>query len=568
MPGRPMTPDELATELDRIDTAIEAAMERRDRLRAEAEDNLEAIRARVAEVLDDPDSTEVEMQTAGPTDGENERVSRLQRGAKNAEDEIDELRAEHRDLVRRHQADLEAESRRDEVRRSALASPYRESGDGATALARSGSSSVIAPRATSSTRKAPTLMSRGTPLSYAGARLWDWNGQIPTSGDVLRSNARRVLEVLDEDDDVPTDANSLARIDEIVARSSREADDVGVWLLAASNPDWYTAFWKSLRDPTNAHLGFTERERRAANAANIARAAMSLTDANGGLLVPQTLDPTVILTNSGITDPIRSISTVKTIATNDWSGATSAGVNAEWLGEGSEAADASPTFVQPVITPKKGAAWLFGSHEMLADSGFAEDLPRLMADGKARLEGAALATGNVGATRPRGVVAAVAAVTASIVTSAATSAFAKGDVYNTADALRPRDASKASWIANKKIYSQVRQFDTSGGSAFWANMGMGLPSMLLGQPQYECSTMGSVITTGANVLLVGNFEAFYVIDRLGSQMYYEPLVKGASARPTGQAGWYFYFRTGSDVVDADAFRLLQLSTTAAFTALG
>jgi HK97 family phage major capsid protein len=298
------------------------------------------------------------------------------------------------------------------------------------------------------------------------------------------------------------------------------------------------------------------------------RAALSLTDANGGYLVPFTLDPTVILTNAGIAGPLRSISTVKTIATDTWNGVTSAGVSAAWTAEGTETADATPTFGQPVITPKKADAWVFGSYEVLADSGFASELARLLADAKVRLEEAAFATANTGATIPRGVVAAVAAVTASIVTSAATNAFAVGDVYNTSDALRPRDASQASWIANKKVYSLIRRFDTSGGGSFWANLGMGVPNQLLGQNQYEASTMTGVVSTGANILLAGNFAEYYIVDRVGMSVLYDPLIRSTgNNRPTGQAGWYAFWRVGADVVDPAAFRLLQLNQVAAATAL-
>jgi HK97 family phage major capsid protein len=298
------------------------------------------------------------------------------------------------------------------------------------------------------------------------------------------------------------------------------------------------------------------------------RAAMSLTDAQGGYLVPFTLDPTIILTNAGVANPFRQISTIKTIATDTWNGVTSAGVTAEWTAEGVEAADASPTFAQPTITPKKADAWVFGSYEVLADSGFASELGRLLADAKDRLEAAAFATANTGATIPRGVVAAVAAVTASIVTAAATGAFAVGDVYNTSDALRPRDASQASWIANKKIFSLTRRFDTAGGSSFWANLGMGTPNQLLGQPVYEASAMTGTVTTGANVLLAGNFSEYYIVDRVGMAVMYDPIVKGTNGRPTGQGGWFAFWRVGADVVDPSAFRLLQLNTVAANTALG
>ena len=298
------------------------------------------------------------------------------------------------------------------------------------------------------------------------------------------------------------------------------------------------------------------------------RAAMSLTDANGGYLVPFTLDPTIILTNAGSANPFRQISTIKTIATDDWNGVTSVGVNAEWTAEGVEAADATPGFGAPKITPKKADAWIFGSYEVLADSGFASELGRLLADAKDRLEAAAFAVANTGATIPRGVVAAVAAVTASIVTSATVNALAVGDVYNVSDALRPRDASQASWVANKKYYSLIRRFDTAGGSAFWANLGMGVPAQLLGQPQYEASAMVGVVTTGANCLIVGNFAEYYIVDRVGMSVIYDPMVKSSNFRPTGQGGWYAFWRVGADVVDPAAFRLLQLNTTAAFTALG
>jgi predicted phage gp36 major capsid-like protein len=49
---------------------------------------------------------------------------------------------------------------------------------------------------------------------------------------------------------------------------------------------------------------------------------------------------------------------------------------------------------------------------------------------------------------------------------------------------------------------------------------------------------------------------------------YEPMVKGiTNGRPTGQAGWAAFWRVGGDVVDPDAFRLLQLNSTVAYTAL-
>ncbi len=300
------------------------------------------------------------------------------------------------------------------------------------------------------------------------------------------------------------------------------------------------------------------------------RTAMSLTAGNGGVLVPHFLDPTIILTNAGVYGgTIRSLATVKTIAVKQWEGVTSAGVTAQWTAEATATTDDSPTFVQPTIVAKKADAWLFGSYEVFEDTGFSAELGMLLGDAKTRLEEAAFATGNTGATIPRGVVAATLAVTASIVTSATTGAFVVGDVHNVSNAINPRQEQNLAWLAHKAIYSRIRQFDTSGGGGFWANLQVGQPPILLGAPAMKSASMTSVVGSGTNVLLAGDFSQYYIVDRIGMSVIYDPLVKttASGAAPTGQAGWYAHWRVGADVVNADAFRILQLNQVAAAVAL-
>jgi HK97 family phage major capsid protein len=300
------------------------------------------------------------------------------------------------------------------------------------------------------------------------------------------------------------------------------------------------------------------------------RTAMSLTAGNGGVLVPHYLDPTIILTNAGVyTRTIRSVSTVKTIATKTWEGVTSAGVTAHWTAEATSTTDSSPSFVGPTITPAKADAWVTGSYEVFEDTGFSSDLAMLLADAKARLEEAAFATAATSSGYPIGVVGAVQAVTASIVTSATTAAFVVGDVHNVSDAVNPRQENNLAWLAHKHIYSLIRQFDTSGGGGFWANMGVGQPPLLLGARALKSAAMTNVVSTGTNILLAGDFSQFYIIDRIGMSVIYDPLIKttASGAAPTGQAGWYAHWRVGSNVVNSDAFRLLQLNEVAAATAL-
>lgn len=303
---------------------------------------------------------------------------------------------------------------------------------------------------------------------------------------------------------------------------------------------------------------------RTKHAGELLRAAMSLTDANGGFLVPFTLDPSIILTNAGVVDPIRMISRNIQIVTDAWHGVSSAGVSAAWTAEAAEASDGTPTFSQPTIVPKRADAWVQGSYEVLSDSGFASQLGRLLADAKANLEGAAFATGNVGATRPRGVVSGVAAVTTRIVASATTNAFVVGDVYNLKGRLRARDKAQAVFLANDSVYDKIRQFDTSGGGGFWTDLNGDTPARLLGKKTYEASSMESAITTAGLVLLAGNFEQYAIVDRIGMSVRHQDMVMGiTNNRPTGESGWFAMWRVGADVTDSGAFAVLQLNSTAA-----
>lgn len=489
------------------------------------------------------------------TDGEKERMARITRASEKLDAETNDLMVECAEVARSSQL-----RERDMIRRAAAG----HLGGYATEGGASGGHTVQDPVDEFRSKKGPTLVTTrtGDPWAYR-------SGSVPRYGEELRQAALHANEVVRSSSDFEIRAEARERIEDMITRNDKGSDPAALWVLASNHPNYLSAFEKLVRNPgPNTLATLTIDEQHAFRDAEIARTALSLTGANGGYLVPQTLDPSIVITNSSVVDPIRGISTIKQISTDDWSGVTSAGVTAEWLTEGSEFSDASPTFTQPVITPKKAGAYLEGSYEVLADSQFVSDLSRLLADAKTRLEAAAFATGNTGASQPRGVIAGVAAVTASLVSSASISALVVGDVYRVQDAVRPRDASQMKWISNKSIMSKLRQFDTAGGSAFWANLGMSVPAMLLGDPIYECSTMVSAVTTSANVLLAGDFSAYYIVDRIGMTVLYEPMVKGSNRRPVGRGAWAAFWRVGADVVDPDAFRLLQLHTTPAFTALG
>jgi HK97 family phage major capsid protein len=265
------------------------------------------------------------------------------------------------------------------------------------------------------------------------------------------------------------------------------------------------------------------------------RAALSLTNANGGYLVPFTLDPTIILTNSGSANPYRQISNIKKTATNNWNGVASTGMNAAWLAEAGVVADASPTFSNIQIVPQKASAWVFGSYEILEDSDFETELPALLADAKDRLEEAAFATGT-GSGQPKGIVTAATTVYTTADTTGHTVAIA--DVYGIQAALPARFRRNASWVASISAINRFRQLDTAGGSSYWTNLGQGQPERLLGGGIFESTTVSAYTpSSGQLVAVYGDFNQYAIVDRIGMSVMYEPMVKDiTTGRPTGQGG--------------------------------
>lgn len=325
------------------------------------------------------------------------------------------------------------------------------------------------------------------------------------------------------------------------------------WVAAAS--DEYRSAW-SKAITGNADI-MTNDEREAMHAVR----AASLTDAAGGYAVPSPLDPTIVSTKAYAMSPLRQISTVKTITNDVWRGVTSAGATASFDAEAAEVSDDAPTLVQPTITPAKGQVFVPASIEITEDwAGMAGDLAQMFAEAKADLENTAFITGS-GTNAPVGIVTALlAASTTSQVDATTASVFGLVDLFATHEALPVRHRSRATWLANNAIINDIRQFGTANVYfGYTVDLQSGAPAQLLGRPLYEASAMDSTITTDAEILVFGDFSRYVIVDRVGFSVEFIPHLFGTTnARPTGQRGWYGYWRVGADSIDDNAFRYLQL----------
>jgi HK97 family phage major capsid protein len=365
------------------------------------------------------------------------------------------------------------------------------------------------------------------------------SGQVMMARSELMDRALDAVELEAKRSNLPHDAAEEA---------TRKVQDYG-WtkdnniarhLLLTGSTEYQEAFRAYLHDPQG----------------EAARAALSLTLANGGYLLPFVLDPTIILTNSASANPWRRISRNVTTTSSTWNGVNSAGVTAQMVGEASVFADATPTVGNVVITPQKADAYIYGSYEVLEDTDFGQQLPLLLADAKDRLEESQFATGNGTPPNTQGVVSAATTV----VTTATTLVIAVGDVYATQGALpaRFRNSPKCAWVANVAIINAFRQLDTAGGASFWTNLGKGQPETLLGAPIYESTTMSGTKSVGSLEAIFGDFQQYIICDRVGVSMIYEPLIKDTTTgRPTGQAAWAMFWRFGAQVSTANAFRVMK-----------
>ena len=368
----------------------------------------------------------------------------------------------------------------------------------------------------------------------------------------LRDFAQRALEARAKTGELSAD--SASKVERILAADTPDAR-IARHIAATGSDEYRNAFGKLL---AGRQFSLTESER---DAVEEVRAA-SLTDAAGGFAVPFNLDPTLILTNSGTTNPVRALARVVQVTGDNWNGIATAGVDASWDGEVGTVSDDAPTLAQPTIAVHKAQAFVPFSIEVGMDwVNMASDVAALFVDAKDRLEGSAFITGS-GTNQPWGVISACTNNTATTqVDSTTASAFGVEDIYKLLNALpvRFRTGPKVAWLAEMQILNRIRQFGTANNyHGYTVDLTAdGIPQ-LVGRPIYEASAMTGTITSVSNILLSGDFNNYVIADRIGMSVELVPhLFDVTNNRPTGQRGFFAWWRVGADSVNDSAFRLLQ-----------
>jgi HK97 family phage major capsid protein len=263
------------------------------------------------------------------------------------------------------------------------------------------------------------------------------------------------------------------------------------------------------------------------------------------------------LVNAGAASPWRKYCRVVQTTSSTWNGVASTGVTAQWLAEGTVSADATPTITQLQIPVWKQAAWVMASYELDGDQpNVAKSIPMLIADAKERLEEIAFVTGN-GTSAPAGTItrATVDGNVAVLTTASAPGVFSL--LANLPVRFRTYPSANPFWAANIAVINALRAITPFAAATQSIVDDSTTPPKMFGYPFEESTTMDGALTTGGHkglILLDGN--SYLIVDRIGTQMIYEPLVPGTGGiNPAGLSGWFAWSRVGADVATATALRV-------------
>ncbi|MCA1971312.1 MAG: phage major capsid protein [Caenispirillum sp.] len=312
---------------------------------------------------------------------------------------------------------------------------------------------------------------------------------------------------------------------------------------------------------------------------NDIRAAMQVgSDPAGGYFVPTEMS-NEMERRIHDTSPMRQIARVVTIGTNAWEAPwkTSKGTSGGWVGErqsrqatgtaavGIQRIEVHEQYAYPEVTQQ-----MLDDATMNVEAFIVEDTEEEMA----RTENTAFVSGN-GVMKPKGFLGyAASAVTTSdadgrdwgklqyLVSGAAAtfptlgSGASNPDAFiNVITALHPNYRAGAVWTMNRATEATIRKLKDAEGR-YLIGMGSiegGLAFTLMGHPIVNLEDMPDV-AADAFPIAFGDFRRGYmIVDRAGFRLLRDPYTN----KP--YVGYYITKRTGGDVRNFDAIKLLKIS---------
>jgi HK97 family phage major capsid protein len=326
-------------------------------------------------------------------------------------------------------------------------------------------------------------------------------------------------------------------------------------ILASGSPGYKKAFGRALAIGNPGALGSTD--------ARILALGESDT---GSYAVPFELDPTVLLTSDGAINPLRQISRIVQITSKEYDLVTSAGVTVTRRAEAAPTTDGAPTLAQPTIKPERVDGFIPFSVEIEGDwTALQAEMMALLRDAKDVEEADSFTLGNGTPPAAGGIIGTLASGSN---VAGSSGALAAGDPQKLEEALAPRFRTNASYMGSKTTLNAYRTLLIAAGYTYdaYVQATQGTPRQLFGYNAYECSDMVSTHASTDKPLIFGDFKkGFIIVDRVGMNMELVPtLTRQATAgagvgMPTGQRGYFAWWRNNSRVLIDNAFRVLVVA---------
>ena len=368
---------------------------------------------------------------------------------------------------------------------------------------------------------------------------------------LMKDGARKAAELAVYPHPNATPKGTVERIHKLLAQSG-EDPTFAHRVLSTMDPAYMRAFGKVIAGQTEM---MTPAERAAVATVGSGNVAA------GGYAIPVTLDPTIILTSNGATNPLRQIARVETItgAGNTWKGVTSDGIELSYGPAEAGAITSENTFSlgQPAVTvqPVKGEI----KYSVESDEDWPRlqsEVARLVQDAKDVLEADQFVNGIGSSFYPEGIVYGLDA-TSQVGTTG--DGFDLEDVTRLIGRLPDRFEPRASFLAHRAIYGEIEDLQSALGGTSVRDLNAGQQATLKGYPRYNSSAMESDYTTSGNkIMLFGDFSNFLIVDKVGLSVQDAGYVRNSSGQLTGQRALFIHFRNSSVVLVDNAFRLLTV----------
>ncbi|GAB4274642.1 phage major capsid protein [Thermincola ferriacetica] len=307
-----------------------------------------------------------------------------------------------------------------------------------------------------------------------------------------------------------------------------------------ASDEYRSAFWKAMRQTRNALY------------ADEVRALQVGTDAEGGYLVPDEFERTLIqaLETQNV---MRGLATVINTGSGDRIiPVVASHGSASWIAEEGAFGESDEAFDQVTLSAHKVGTLIKVSEELLNDSAF--NLEQYIAAEFARrigrAEEAAFVNGD-GNGKPTGVIR-----TAQVgVNAAANNAITTDELIDLYHSLGRPYRQRASFLMSDATAKVIRKLKDNDGQYIWQpGLQAGRPDTLLGRPVVISDDMPT-IASQAKVIAFGDFSYYWIADRQGTA--FQRLNELFAVN--GQVGFRAYRRVDGKLILAEAVKVLQMA---------